>query len=245
MGIIDYKDVIRSISYDQHEILYNIMKMHNGGKPFDCDITYSTGKFYGNYAIDTIDGTQVNIEIPEPKLKFDVYPQMEDVIKIEADGQLPLEDNSLSSIVVDLPFVVSPPNAPSVLNNKDDKKKNIIFKRFSGYYPWYTMPESYSHWLKECYRVLNNEGIVVWKSQSTISARKNIMMPYFSWMVAEKTGFYTLDEFILLAKNRLHSGKIKKQEHARKFHSHFFVFKKSVKEKPINYYKFKTNGNNK
>ena len=67
----------------------------------------------------------------------------------------------------------------------------------------------------------------------------------FAWMEAEKAGFYTLDEFILLAKNRLHSGKIKKQEHARKFHSHFFVFKKSVKEKPINYYKFKTNENNK
>ena len=245
MGNIDYKDVVRSISYDQHEILYNIMKMHNGGKPFDCDITYSTGKFYGNYAIDTIDGTQVNIEIPEPKLKFDVYPQMEDVIKIEADGQLPLDDNSLSSIVVDLPFVVSPPNAPSIVNDDGDKKRNIIFKRFSSYYPWYTMPKSYSHWLNEAYRVLKNEGIVVWKSQSTISARKNIMMPYFSWMEAEKAGFYTLDEFILLAKNRLHSGKIKKQEHARKFHSHFFVFKKSVKEKPINYYKFKTNGNNK
>jgi hypothetical protein len=107
------------------------------------------------------------------------------------------------------------------------------------------MPKSYSHWLNEAYRVLKNEGIVVFKTQSTISARKNIMMPYYSWMEAEKAGFYTLDEFILLAKNRLHSGKIKKQEHARKFHSHFFVFKKSVKEKPINYYKFKTNGNNK
>lgn len=62
MGNIKYNDVIRSISYDQHEILYNIMKMHNNGKPFDCDITYSSGKFYGDYTIDTIDGNKKTLQ---------------------------------------------------------------------------------------------------------------------------------------------------------------------------------------
>ena len=38
--------IIRNISYDQKEILYNIMTLHNGGKPFDCDITASSLKFY-------------------------------------------------------------------------------------------------------------------------------------------------------------------------------------------------------
>ena len=170
MGNIKYNDVIRSISYDQHEILYNIMKMHNNGKPFDCDITYSTGKFYGKFNVETLDGNKVEIEIPQPKFKFDVCPQSDDVVQIEDGKLLPLEDNSISSIVVDLPFVVS--------------------KRFSSYYPWHTMPQSYSHWLKECYRVLKNEGIVVWKSQSTISGSKNIMMPYYSWMEAEKNFLY-------------------------------------------------------
>lgn len=239
MGIIDYNDVIRSISYNQHEILYNIMQMHNDGKPFDCDMTYSSGKFYGDYTVDTIDGNKKHVTIPYPKLKFDVCPQSEDIIKIEDGKPLPLKDNSIKSIVIDLPFIVSPHNAPSLINDNGNKKSNIIFKRFSSYYPWWTMPKSYEHWINESYRVLENEGICVFKTQSTISGGKNIMMPYFSWMTAEKAGFYVLDEFILLAKNRLHSGKIKKQEHARKFHSHFFVFKKSKKEKPINYYTWK------
>lgn len=243
MGNIDYKDVIRSTSYSQHEILYNIMNLHNEGKPFDCNMTYSSGKFYGKYDIDTFDGNKMEIEIPQPKYKFDVCPQTTEVTKIEANGLLPLDDESIESIVIDLPFVVSPHTAPSVLNDNGVGKKNIIFKRFSSYYPWWTMPQSYEHWIKEAYRVLKNDGICVFKTQSNISARRNIMMPYFSWMVAEKTGFYTLDEFILLAKNRLHSGKIKKQEHARKFHSHFFVFKKSKKEKPIDYYTFLKNRN--
>lgn len=81
MGNIDYKDVIRSTSYSQHEILYNIMNLHNEGKPFDCDMTYSSGKFYGKYNIDTFDGKKVEIEILEPKYKFDVCPQTDEVTK--------------------------------------------------------------------------------------------------------------------------------------------------------------------
>lgn len=43
---IEYKDVIKSTSHDQKEIMYNIMQLHNGGKPFYADMTYSSGKFY-------------------------------------------------------------------------------------------------------------------------------------------------------------------------------------------------------
>ena len=43
---------IKSISYNQHKILYDIMNLHNQGKPFDCDMTYSCGNFYGTFNID-------------------------------------------------------------------------------------------------------------------------------------------------------------------------------------------------
>ncbi len=49
---MDYSKVIKSISYDQHQILYNIMQMHNNGRPFDCDPTYSIGNFYGNFKLN-------------------------------------------------------------------------------------------------------------------------------------------------------------------------------------------------
>lgn len=233
---MEYNDVIRSVSSNQHEILYNIMNLHNNGKPFDCDMTYSIGKFYGKFNIEYPDGTKHEIEIPQPQYKFDVMPQVEGVEKIETNGPLPLDSESINSIVIDLPFVISPSESPSVFNK--DKKSNIIFKRFSGYYPWWTMFDSYSHWINEAYRVLKDGGICVFKTQSTISGGKNLMTPYYSWMIAERCGFYTLDEFILTAKNRLHSGKIKKQMHARKFHSHFLVFKKDSKQKPIDYFKW-------
>ena len=53
---MEYSEVIKSIGYDQHEILYNIMQMHNGGKPFDCDMTYSIGNFYGKFNVKDSNG---------------------------------------------------------------------------------------------------------------------------------------------------------------------------------------------
>ena len=80
--------IIKNFSYNQKEILYNIMTLHNNGKPYDCDITASTLKFYGGKKDD-------KFYIPEPKHLFDVYPQFDKVQKIMPFTKLPLEDNSI------------------------------------------------------------------------------------------------------------------------------------------------------
>ena len=52
------------------------MQLYNDGKPFDCDMTASTLKFYEQKKSD-------KYVIPEPKYLFDVYPQMDKIKKIE------------------------------------------------------------------------------------------------------------------------------------------------------------------
>ena len=219
---VKYEEVIRSTSYDQKEILSNIIKLHNNGEPFFADMTYSSGNFYS-------ESKDEKFYVPQPIVKLDVDPQTPDTIQIDAWGKLPFEDNSIPSLVIDLPFVISPRNAPSMIK-LDEDGSNIIAKRFSSYYPMSDMLRSYNHWIKEAYRVLNDGGICVFKTQNTISGGKNIMTSEYSWYIATKIGFYTLDQFILLAKNRLHSGKIKKQQHARKYSSTFYVFQKGGKK---------------
>lgn len=235
--MIKYNEIIKSVSYNQHEILFNIMKLHNGGKPFDCDITYSIGNFYGDFTISNDNGEKFNITIPQPKHKFDVFPQFEDVKKIEPDGNILLENNSIKSIVIDLPFVVSPKTAPSVVNGSSERS-NLIYKRFSSYYPASEMFKSYSHWINEAFRVLEDGGICVFKCQNTISGSIFYCTEEFSWMEAQRAGFYVLDRFTLVAKQRIISGKVKSQQHARNFSSVFWVFKKGGKHKTVNYYKF-------
>lgn len=220
---MEYSDVIKNISYSQNEILRNIMVLHNNNEVFEVDMTYSCGNFY-----------KVNkdgIVIPQPKYKLDVVPQFEDVIKIEPLGQLPFEDNSISSIVIDLPFVIAPKNAPSLRIENEKDSRNIIIKRFAAYYPINEMLESYYHWINEAYRVLKQDGICVFKCQNTITSAKQVTSTEYAWLCATLCGFYTLDEFVLLAKNRLHSSKIIKQQHARKYSSIFYVFKKTDKKK--------------
>lgn len=68
-------------------------------------------------------------------------------------------------------------------------------------------------------------------SFSQIASVRQLMALELSWLFATSCGFYTLDQFFLLAKNRLHSGKVKKQQHARKFTSTIYVFKKCDKKK--------------
>ena len=54
-------ELIKSTSYDQHIIIRNMIEMHNNGKKLDVDITYSSGKFYGNF-IDKESGSEYIIE---------------------------------------------------------------------------------------------------------------------------------------------------------------------------------------
>lgn len=220
-------ETIKSTSYSQHEILKNISILHNGGKPFECDITYSTGNFY-------ISG---DTQLEPPVHKFDIAPMDSTVTKIKPWGQLPLEDNSLKSCVFDPPFVIIPRN--SLSSKEPTEGSNVILKRFGGYYPVNELLESYTHWLSEMYRVLKDDGIAVVKCQPTVTGGKELNSHMFVWFISECLGFDMMDEYILLSNVRLISGKIKTQQHARKYHSYFFVLKKSTKKKPcyLNYLK--------
>lgn len=203
------------------------MQLHNNSEGFDCDITYSSGKFYST--------EKEEITIPQPKIKMDVCPLFDDVIKIEPLKPLPLDDNSINSIVIDLPFVI----APKTFSDKEGS--NVIMKRFSSFYPINELLENYYFWIKEAYRVLKEDGICIFKCQATITSARQLMTPEYSWLLATACGFYTLDQFFLLAKNRLHSGKIKQQQHARKFTSTIYVFKKCNENKKVKYLDFMNN----
>ena len=183
------------------------------------DVTYSSGKFYEQ---------SKKFYVPQPKIKMDVLPQYDDVIQIQPLEQLNIKGNSISSIVIDLPFIV----APEPITNKDNS--NIIFKRFNSFYPKEEMFKTYYHYINEAFRVLQADGICVVKCQATVSCSTQLFLPEFVWVVAQQCGFYVLDQFFLIAKNRLHSGKIQKQQHARKYSSTFWVFKKC--DKKVDYF---------
>lgn len=189
------------------------MQLHVPNHIIDCDITYSKGNFYKNN------------DIPDPKYKFDIDPQTKDTIQADARN-LPLESNSLNCIMFDPPFLATTGRS---LKEKNDSNK--INKRF-GVFPSETeLHQFYIDVLKETYRILTDNGILIFKCQDKVSSGKQYMSHCFIWQEAIKIGYYPKDLFVLLTKNRIVADwQLKNQKNARKFHSYFWVFLKNNKK---------------
>lgn len=197
---------ISTISYDQNEIIENILHLHSLNQKIDLDPTYSVGNFYKN-------------GLAQPEYKFDLVPQVEGVLQSDA-RHLPLGDSEVETIMFDPPFVIG-----GELHDGIKEGSSIIAKRFSNFTSWEELQDLYYNSLKEFYRILKPKGIVIFKCQDCVACSKQHFSHVEVMNYAVQLGFYPKDLFILLAKNRLTDGRI--QQHARKFHSYFWVFEKS------------------
>ena len=192
--------MITTISYEQDDILNGIIELYCTGG-FECDLTYSAGNFYDH--------------IPQPKYKFDLEPQAEGVLQADSRN-VPLPDHSVQSVVFDPPFVAGWSTGKGA--------SSIIRTWYSSYRTIAELWAFYHDTMIECKRILVDKGFLVFKCQDTVQDHKN----YFSHIKimndALKIGFYPKDMFVLLAKQRMPRVNQTKQEHARKFHSYFWVF---------------------
>ena len=140
------RELIKSISYSQSEIIKWILHLHSPNGKIDCDPTYSIGNFYKKTGIE------------EPLYKFDINPQVEGV-KYGDSRNLPIEENSLDCIMFDPPFLAT--TGKSLTENTEGNKIN---KRF-GVYPSETdLHKFYTDSMKEAYRILKDGGILIFKS---------------------------------------------------------------------------------
>jgi tRNA G10 N-methylase Trm11 len=204
--------IIKSISYDQSEIIQGILKLHVPAQKIDMDATYSIGNFYKNTGIQ------------EPEYKYDINPQLPGVEYGDCRC-LPLDDNSLNCIMFDPPFLAT--TGPSMANPQNN---NIINNRFGVYPSEIKLHQFYIDSMKEFYRLLKKDGILIFKCQDKISSSKQYMSHVFIINEAVSIGYYPKDLFILLAKNRLTAEwQAENQKNARKYHSYFLVFQKSNK----------------
>lgn len=199
--------MIRSISYSQDEILQWIIQLYIESGHFDADATFSSGGFYRSS------------RIPLPAHRFDLYPQRPDVQKADC-RKLPLDDNTISSMILDPPFLAT--KGPSLSSDSG----NLISRRFSVCPNEAALRELYRDAIAEAFRVIKPGGVLVFKCQDKVSSGKQHMMHCFVYNVAVQRGFEVLDLFVLLANSRLIANWQRNQKHARKFHCYFWVFRK-------------------
>ena len=212
-------DIIKTVSDNQTEIIQNILKLYapNG---IDCDPTYSLGKFYDNTGIKP------------PQYKFDINPQLPDVVPADA-RHLPLTNQSINCLMFDPPFLAT---TGSSLNNPSNNNK--INCRFGVYPNEPALHQFYQDAIIEAHRILKPNGIFIFKCQDKVSSSKQYLSHVYIINKAVESGFYPEDLFILTAKNRLIANWQKNQKHARKYHCYFIVFRKTPLK--INYDQSKT-----
>jgi hypothetical protein len=200
-------NLIKSVYHSNFEAIKSIMDLYKIDR-FDLDCTYSKGSFWK--------------DLPGPVNKSDLIPVNNSVIGASSED-LPFEDNSMKSIMYDPPFVIA---GASYKGNKEGS--SIIAKRFEGYTNYQELKENYYNSLKELYRICDKGGYVVMKCQDTVSGGKQHFSHVMIMNMAYEIGFYPRDLFILVSNVRINSFGTKwtKQEHARKYHSYFWVFEK-------------------
>jgi hypothetical protein len=202
----DFKPV-KSVYNSNFDTIKNIMFLYNI-EQFDLDCTYSKGAFWK--------------DLPSPKFKSDLYPVNDTVVEASSEN-LPFGDGSMKNIMYDPPFVIA---GKTYRGNKDGS--SIMAKRFEGYNTYNDLTVNYYNTLKELYRICEKGGHVVMKCQDTVSGGKNHFSHCLIMNMAMEIGFYPRDLFILNSNVRINSFGTKwtKQEHARKYHSYFWVFEK-------------------
>lgn len=196
-----FEEKVKSYGHDQAEILKNILKLHIPRGRFHVDASYGYGVFYK--------------QVQRPELCFDLEPKRKNVVK--ADSRiLPLDNNSIDSIVFDPPFVIT---------DHKNSEHYLMHKRYSGFKLISDLREMYSQSIKEFCRVLKPGGQLVFKCHDTTHGKKNYCIHNEVMNMADCSGFIFLDIFILLNDN-VFQGSMKEQRTARKHHSYFLVFKK-------------------
>ena len=194
---------------DEQELLKSLIDIHLEKDRFDIDPMYFKGNFYK--------------EIPEPKLKFDIEPQFKEVEQSDATD-LPLKNQSKSSIILDPPFMFG---IHGKTENYYSSKTHGIFKDFKE------LEETYRGIIKEAFRILETQGILVFKCQDYTDS-KTTMTHCLVWKWAIEQGFYPKDLAILnIERGKVANGNLT-QRHLRKTHSYFFVFQKKTKRFNIN-----------
>ena len=195
------KRVVRTVYKDERELLNDVLWLYNGGHGVDVDPCYSVGRFWKG--------------LPQPKYKFDVVPQLPEVKQADCTN-LPLENESVKSVMFDPPFVTYPSDT------------SIITNRFSAFETLEDLKDMYIESLSEFYRVLAPKGLLIFKCQDLVHNHRQFLTHVFVINRAEIEGFFCHDCIILMRDNVLLSPHVQKQQHARKTHSYYLVFSKGL-----------------
>lgn len=192
-------DIKKSVFTNEQELLKALIELHCPDG-IELDPMYSKGNFYK--------------EISKPRLKFDISPQTSDTQKGDAQN-LPIQNSTIKTMILDPPFCFG-------IHGK--VRENISAKRFTVLQNYNQMRLLYQNILKEAYRILQKNGVLIFKTQDYTDSKSTMTHALvYNWAI--ETGFYAKDLAILVRPNKIYNPNLV-QRHLRKVHTYWWVFVK-------------------
>lgn len=196
-------------------VLDDIVRFYVPAGATGCDVTYGKGTFWSGTAREHIGQLHAT-----------------DLANGTCLSALPYGDASMAFHVLDPPYICGffrPLASQKALSKHSDFSQRFGNHGGTGYNGHYYHPAVeaiYSDGLAEAWRVLAPGGIQITKVQDEVSNHKQHLTHCFVVSRAELLGFEVLDLFVVVRTDLPHGRRIMSQEHARKNHSYFLVFKK-------------------
>ena len=191
-----------SVFNSDKEILQAISDIHLRGKWFDADITYSKGVFW--------------YELEKPKYMSDLAPLFDYVTQDDSTSLSTYQNDSLSSIVFDPPFLFRP---------RKSENNDKISNRFSYFKSYDDLIKMYRKSLDAIFTKLTKGGILAFKCQDMTDGKfyctHNDIINY-----AVSHG-YTLRDIIIKSSSQKLQRDAKQQNCVAKTHSYWLIFKKT------------------
>ena len=194
---------------NEQACIQSILDIHNDGDPIELDPMFNRGMFYK----DTV---------KRPALRFDLNAVEKGYDAKQEDARaLPVESASIKCMILDPPFM---------FGSHGWTQHSKLTKAYTMFDNYDEMRVCYTGILREAYRVLKQNGILIFKCQDYTDGR-TVMTHCLVWLWATRIGFYAKDIAILnLPMTKVYNGNLV-QRHLRKTHCYFWVFQKRSAEK--------------
>ncbi len=191
------------------ELFPNVLKLYVAPGSKVADVTYGKGVFWRR--VDTSE--------------YDFSPDLKTGVDCR---NLPYEDSSFDCVVFDPPYMHTPGGtAHSSHQNFEQYYQNNAITSNKKYHE--AVLDLYFQAAREAFRILKDSGIYIVKCQDEVCANKQRLTHVEIINELSEYGFLVEDIFVLVRNNRPGVSRIKQQRHARKNHSYFLVFRKSIR----------------
>jgi len=194
------------------DVFPSILKLYVPPKSKIADVTYGNGVFWRN-------------------IQPDAYRVLATDLKHGIDARdLPYPPSSLDCVVFDPPYMHTPggtaheghQNFESYYKNNGENKTPRKYHE--------AVLDLYFDAAREAHRVLANKGIYIVKCQDEVCACKQRLTHVEIINELTPRQFVIEDMFVIVRNNRPGVSRMVKQQHARKNHSYFLVFRKREKK---------------